>query len=114
MNKKIYVFKVLYRRGIWRRIQLYSEYTLHNLNEVILKAYDFDNDHLYGFFMEGKPWQGTAYWSPFNDEGPYANEIKIKSLNLHIKQKFLYLYDFVFIYLFCCHFSHKLHCTKPV
>ena len=94
MINNAYVFKVLLKRGLWRRIKIPSNHTLHNLHEAILEAYDFDNDHLYAFFMEGKPWKGTAYWSPQNDCGPYANRIKLKSLNLELKQKFLYLYDF--------------------
>lgn len=94
MSEMIYVVKVLLKRGIWRRIQLSSRHTLHDLHKVILDAYEFDDDHLYAFFMQGKPWQGEAYWSPYNDEGPYADKVKIGSLNLAIKQKFLYLYDF--------------------
>lgn len=94
MIEKIYVVKVLLKRGVWRRIQLSSRHTLHGLHEVILEAYDFYDDHLYAFFMEGMPWLGEAYWSPRNDEGPYADKTKLGSLNLEIKQKFLYLYDF--------------------
>ena len=94
MIEKAYVVKVLLRRGVWRRIQLSSRNTLHDLHEVILEAYGFSDDHLYAFFMEGKPWKGKSYWSPQNDEGPYADKIKLGSLNLEIKQKFLYLYDF--------------------
>ncbi|MEN6568262.1 MAG: plasmid pRiA4b ORF-3 family protein [Veillonellales bacterium] len=94
MIEKMYVIKVLWKRGIWRRIQLSSRHTLHDLHKVILDAYEFDDDHLYAFFMEGKPWRGEAYWSPQNDEGPYADKIKLGSLNLEVKQKFLYLYDF--------------------
>ena len=44
--------------------------------------------------MEGKPWRGEVYWSPLNDDGPYADKIKLGSLNLEVKQKLLYLYDF--------------------
>ena len=94
MNEETYVIKVLLKRGVWRRFQLSSRHTLHDLHKVILKAYEFDDDHLYAFFMEGTPWKGAAYWSPHNDEGPFTNKIKLGSLDLVTKQKFLYLFDF--------------------
>lgn len=53
--EKLYVVKVLLRRGVWRRIQLSSRHTLHELHQVILEAYDFGDDHLYAFFINGKP-----------------------------------------------------------
>ena len=94
MATEIYVVKVLLKRGVWRRIQIGSKHTLYDLHKTILEAFGFSEDHLYAFFMEGKPWQGEAYWSQDNDEGPYANKIKIESLDLEVKRKFLYLYDF--------------------
>jgi len=94
MAETAYVFKITLRRGVWRRIQISSRHSLHDLHTAILNAYGFGDDHLYAFFMEGKPWKGMAYWSPHNDSGPYADKTKLKSLNLGLKQKFLYLYDF--------------------
>ena len=71
-----------------------SEHTLHDLHKVIFEAFNFGEEHLYAFFMEGTPWKGEAYWSPHNDEGPFANKIKLGSIDLLAKQKFLYLFDF--------------------
>lgn len=94
MVEDVYIFKVILRRGLWRRIQISPRHSLHDLHLAILEAYEFGDEHLYAFFMEGKPWQGTAYWGPHNDCGPYAEKTKLESLNLEHKQKFLYLYDF--------------------
>ena len=36
--------------------------TLHSLHLAIQDAFEFDNDHLYSFFMSGKAWdQSTEY-----------------------------------------------------
>lgn len=90
----LYVFKVVYKRGIWRRIRLSSAHTLRHLHEAIQEAYCFDDDHLYAFFMDGKPWAGKAYWSPDNDRPPYTDKAAIGRLGLKRGQKFLYLFDF--------------------
>lgn len=89
-----YIVKVLWRRGVWSRIQMSSRHTLEELHKAIQHAYGLSDSHLYAFFMEGKPWRGKAYWSPGNDEGPFADKITLGQLGLELKQKFLYLYDF--------------------
>ncbi|MBP2660836.1 MAG: plasmid pRiA4b family protein [Firmicutes bacterium] len=114
MIENLFVVKVLLRRGVWRRIQLVSKHTLHDLHKAILEAYDFSDDHLYAFFMNGQPWRGEAYWSPNNDEGPYADKIKLGNLNLEIKQKFLYLYDFGDEWTFSIQVEKILETDVPV
>jgi hypothetical protein len=114
MIEEIYIVKVLLKRGVWRRIQLSSRHTLHDLHKVIQEAYDFYDDHLYAFFMEGKPWKGEAYWSPHNDEGPYTDTTKLGSLNLEIKQKFLYLFDFGDEWMFSVQVEKILETDTPV
>jgi len=90
-----YVFKVKFKAGVWRKIQISKTATLDRLNKIILTAYDFDDDHLYAFFMNNKAWSySDSYWSPNNDEGPYANKKKLVSLNLEKGKKFMYLFDF--------------------
>lgn len=90
----VYIFKVTYKRGVWRRIRLSSAHTLHHLHEAIQEAYDFDDDHLYAFFMDGKPWTGKTYWSPHSDGPPYADKTLTGMLGLKRGQRFLYLFDF--------------------
>ena len=64
--------------------------------------------------MNGQPWRGEAYWSPNNDEGPYADKIKLGNLNLEIKQKFLYLYDFGDEWTFSIQVEKILETDVPV
>ena len=84
---------------------------------AIQEAFDFDADHLYSFFMSGKAWDISdfEYYHPEADGGPPeanmrtlfslirgskpeprlpATTVRIESLNLEPKQKFLYLFDY--------------------
>ena len=48
---------------IWRKLELPAEANLENLHLAIQSAYDFDADHLYSFFMSGKPWDSATEYS---------------------------------------------------
>jgi hypothetical protein len=51
-----YAFKVkfMYAKRIYRTIELRSEQTLADLNNAVQYALDWDNDHLYSFYLNGK------------------------------------------------------------
>lgn len=89
-----YIFKVSLSRNVWRKIEISSYDTLHDLHNVIQQAFEFDNDHLYAFFMDNKRFSKNRYISPYAEEGPYANEIKIEELSLEKNQEFMYLFDY--------------------
>jgi hypothetical protein len=90
----VYIFKVTYKRSIWRRIRISATNTLQHLHEAIQDAFDFYDDHLYAFFMDGQPWSRDAYWSRGDDQPPYADKAVIGRLELERGQRFLYLFDF--------------------
>jgi len=89
-----YIFKVLLNRGIWRRIKLAAYHNLHHLHEAIQDAFEFYDDHLYAFFMDGRPWSSNAYWSQDSGDQPVASQGVLGRLGLVRGQKFLYLFDF--------------------
>lgn len=93
-QKGNYTFKVILEKEIWRKIKLSHKLTLEELHLYIQKAFDFDNDHLYSFFMDGKKYSKNAYHSSYRDEIPYANEAIIGELGLYKGQKILYLFDY--------------------
>jgi len=92
-NENVYIFKVTQKRGIWRRIKISVRHTLQHLHEAIQGAFEFNDDHMYAFFMNGKPWSSDAYWCR-GDHQPCADQAKIGTLGLTQGQKFLYLFDF--------------------
>lgn len=50
---------------VWRKLELTAESTLEDLHHMIQNAFEFDNDHLYSFFMSGKAWDtATEYNLP--------------------------------------------------
>lgn len=89
-----YVFKVSLHKSCWRTIQLSESHTLLDLHQLIQHAFDFDDDHLYAFYMDGKKYGQMGYYSALDMRGPFVNEIGIRELHLYEGQRFLYLFDF--------------------
>lgn len=89
-----YVLKVALSGSCWRTIALASTQTLFDLHEWIQRAFDFDDDHLFAFYMDGKPFSRNCYNSPNDAVGPYATEVTLGELYLEEGQRFLYLFDF--------------------
>jgi Plasmid pRiA4b ORF-3-like protein len=91
-----YYLKASLDKKTYRTILIGGNDTFDDLHDAIQDAFDFDDDHLYAFFMDGKPWSrtGESYWSPMNDDGLMADEVKIGSAGLFEGKKFLYLFDF--------------------
>jgi hypothetical protein len=92
--KGSYLFKVTVSPGVWRKIQLSYLHTLLDLHKAIQDAFDFDDDHLYSFFMDAKKYSRNAYESPYSENGPYVDEVSIGELELYEGQRILYLFDF--------------------
>ncbi|WP_391206659.1 plasmid pRiA4b ORF-3 family protein [Psychrobacillus sp. L4] len=89
-----YLLKVKLNTSCWRTVQLSSFHTLLDLHKIIQRAFDFDDDHLYAFYMDNKEYSEHCYNAPMDFNGPYVNEIEIGNLNLYEGQSFLYLFDF--------------------
>jgi hypothetical protein len=92
--KGSYVFKVSLGRSVWRKIMLSYDHTLEELHNAVQEAFDFEDDHLYSFFMDAKRYSKHAYHSPMCDEGPFANDVRIGELGLYEGQKIIYLFDY--------------------
>lgn len=89
-----YVFTVSYTASIWRKIAIDAEHTMEDLHQVVQRAFQFNDDHLYSFFLDSKKWSHRSVNAPFCDEGPYADEVLIGDLGLARGQTFLYLFDY--------------------
>ncbi|MHB1127346.1 MAG: plasmid pRiA4b ORF-3 family protein [Bacillota bacterium] len=89
-----YSFKVSLDKKTWRRVVLSAHHTLEDLHLIIQEAFEFNDDHLYCFFMDGKRWSRNAYYSPGDDQGPYVNKVRIGELGLEPGQEILYLFDY--------------------
>ncbi|MDC3417434.1 plasmid pRiA4b ORF-3 family protein [Aquibacillus salsiterrae] len=89
-----YLLKVKLHQSCWRVLELSSSHTLLDVHNLIQMAFNFDDDHLYAFYMDGKKFSKHHYIAPMGSEGPYVDEVKIGDMNLYEEQSFLYLFDF--------------------
>ena len=89
-----FVFKVNLGPSVWRLIALSSQHTLHDLHAAIQKAFDFDSDHLYAFYMDNRWYSEERFESPHSSEGISADEVTIGELGLAVNQSFIYHFDF--------------------
>ena len=91
-----YTFLVTYlaKPSIKRKIEIAADQTLDDLHHAIQSAVNFDEDHLYSFYMSGKAWDETTEYSAPQGEGRSAASVKIRDLGLRMKQRFLYLFDY--------------------
>ena len=86
--------KVSLARNIWRRIEVAADHTLYELHMAIQDAFEFANDNLYSFFLDGERWSRERFSSSDDDEGPYVTEVRIGELGLAPGQNVLYLFDY--------------------
>ena len=82
-----------------RTIALPVSDTLDDLHLQIQQAFGFDNDHLYGFYLNLRdPYRGRQYFDPRPEpgwaDGYPADETTLASLNLYEGQRLLYIFDF--------------------
>jgi hypothetical protein len=95
-GSRVFLFKVQLQGmpDVWRTIEVRENQTLHHLHVAIQQAFHWDDDHLYSFFLSGKPWdRQTEYASP-EAEGARSARARLDSLGLHSGQRFLYLFDY--------------------
>ncbi len=70
---KTYTFQVsLPSFDCWRKIEIKSDQTLETLHYAIQNAYEFDNDHLYSFFLSNKAWDKKTEYSLPEGVTPYG------------------------------------------
>ncbi len=56
---------------VWRKIELAADQSLAMLHLAIQKAFEFDNDHLYSFYMSGEAWDRSTEYSLPNGVPPW-------------------------------------------
>jgi hypothetical protein len=76
---------------------------LEDLHEIIQRAFNFANDHMYAFFMDNELWSDDAYLSeitePFDE---YASGYTLAEFDFVKGNKFKYVFDFGDGWIFQC------------
>ncbi|MBI4499239.1 MAG: plasmid pRiA4b ORF-3 family protein [Chloroflexi bacterium] len=85
-----------WNKRVWRVLEILDNQTLEDLHDTILEAFGWDDDHLYSFFLSGRPWDPLPEVTrPYDEaEPPTADEVTLADLELRPKQRFLYIFDF--------------------
>jgi Plasmid pRiA4b ORF-3-like protein len=83
--------------SIWREIELAADQTLAELGERIPPAFGFDDDHLWSFFLSGKPWDRASEYARLPD--PPSGRHKRGADGLLVgdapsRKEFLFLFDY--------------------
>ena len=83
---------------IWREIELASTQTLADLGEAIPEAFDFDDPHLWAFFLSGKPWDERTEYARDPEPNLLGGRRPKSADRLPIREvpgkEFLYIFDF--------------------
>jgi hypothetical protein len=80
--------------GIWRRLAVPPGHSLDSLAAAILKAFEFDSDHLYDFRYRDYRGKTRRFNHPACDEGPYTTEIALGETGLAVKDEMVFTFDY--------------------
>jgi hypothetical protein len=113
LEPPIYVFRVRIlggyyapeaARAVWREIEVAANQTLADLGTAIPLAFDFDDPHLWSFFLSGRAWDRQSEYALHSEpdlmDGPRphaARRIAIRDIPLPGaagKKEFLFLFDY--------------------
>jgi len=93
-DNRIFDCKVSLGKKCYRVIRCLPEHTFEDLHIAIQKAFDFDDDHLYAFYLDGKRYSKNTVNAPYMEEPPSASEVCLNDVRLINNQHILYLFDF--------------------
>lgn len=107
---KSYIISISLCTGCYRHIRISASATLFRLHQAILNAFDFEDDHAHGFFMDNRIWSHyDAYFSmELKGDERLTTEYTLESLKLQIGDKFKYLFDFGDEWVFQCKVLREL------
>ena len=90
-------------RNVSHVVSLSGSSTLEELHHLIQDAFEFADDHLYGFFMDNRPYSEDAYYAPSDEEERCADQVTLDELSLKAGGDFLYIFDFGCDWTFTIH-----------
>lgn len=63
---KAYRFQVVleWKHEVRRTIELRGDQSLHDMHRAIQEAFDWDDDHLYAFYLSGRNWDKKSLYEP--------------------------------------------------
>lgn len=90
----VHIFKVSLHRS-WRRIAVTHSTTLEELADLILQAFNFENDHLHNFEFIDISGHKREYSHPDNrGDEHFTDEVTLSKLPLNINGSMKFIFDF--------------------
>jgi hypothetical protein len=83
--------------GISRTVAVRGNQTLVDLHSVLQTAFEWDDDHLYSFWLSGRFWDhdGSEYSPPgWCERGQRSARTRLERLGLVVGRKIAYVFDF--------------------
>jgi hypothetical protein len=83
--------------GVSRQLALPGDETLDDLHQLLRGAFEWHDDHLYSYWLNGEFWSGreSEYTSPIEAEpGAKTADVALDELGLEPGQVIAYLFDF--------------------
>ncbi|MCL2399292.1 MAG: plasmid pRiA4b ORF-3 family protein [Defluviitaleaceae bacterium] len=93
-DMRIFEFKVSLGKKCYRVIQCLPHHTFDDLHNEIQEAFNFDNDHLYSFYLNGELYSPYAVHSPYAQLHPSSAKTLLSGTRLRDKQRILYHFDY--------------------
>jgi hypothetical protein len=90
----LYIFKVSVFKDVWRRIAVPGQFALDQLASAILRAFNFDNDHLYRFIYQTPLGTEESIYHSYMDEGPFTSEVRVGNVPLNEGASMFFNFDF--------------------
>jgi Plasmid pRiA4b ORF-3-like protein len=91
-------------RSVWREIEIAANQTLEELGNAIPLAFDFDDPHLWSFFLSGRAWDHASEYALYSEPDPFggpraraARRALIRDVpwpGASGKKEFLFLFDY--------------------
>src|SRR5712691_2990332 len=86
-------------RGVSRKLAVRGDETLADLHQLLQFAFEWDDDHLYSFWLSGTLWDsqpGSEYTcpSPWLERGERSARVRLDRLGPRVGQKIAYVFDF--------------------
>jgi hypothetical protein len=102
MKNKIYTFKISVDKKTFRIIEIKGEKSLYELASFILKSFDFDMDHAFGFYNNIKNLYSSdeiyELFADIDDANPSENAQGVRKAKIYsvfeLKKKMALLFDY--------------------
>jgi hypothetical protein len=83
--------------GVRRRVALRGDQTLVDLHEELRREFEWWEEHLYSFWLDGEVWgdKESEYTAPYEPEpGDKTADVELDRLGLETGQEIAYVFDF--------------------